>query len=190
MIINTTSQDPITRPPAPLPDPGPENVTCDVLYEDPDALQRWPPPYNEIQVQSNGTPPATPPPRVQTTETTAFLEERIMTSGMSDRTSEGADTNARAESTKHSHLPVYQNGTTFAGTAPLSNDEMPSPDATEKVVPQYSNTSLLRNPFDTCPLPPTTEARELSDSNRPALSKRESQGSVTLDPDGYIKCIH
>ncbi len=70
----------------------------------------------------------------------------------------------------------------------LSSDNPPTP-AAEQGEHQYGNMPLPRNLSETSLMPPTGEARELCDSNRPALHHHESNDSVTLDPDGYIKCI-
>ena len=71
----------------------------------------------------------------------------------------------------------------------LSSKAPSTPAATENEDRQYGNIPIPSNTSDTSLIQPTTEARELSDSNRPALSQNESRDSMTLDPDGYIKCI-
>lgn len=251
-IIDSTPPDPPTRPPAPTP-VEPQNVTPDELYDDPDELRsrqksvasiascHWPPPYDEIRIQFNDTPPAIPPARKQTTAAAratprptslpaSFPEGRAMAGGTSDRTSGKADTIGRAESTENPQSHVYQNErtSTLPSRSPLPNpvitmlstdvqyqdvletkrtslvipppprklskDNLSSkapcaPPATENEGRQYGNIPIPSNTSDPSVMPPTTEARELSDSNRPALSQNESRDSITLDPDGYIKCI-
>lgn len=58
---------------------------------------------------------------------------------------------------------------------------------------QYGNLPSSRpepkSPSDTHLMPPITEAKEQSNSNRPGLSQRESCDSIALDPHGYIEFI-
>ena len=72
---NPAPTPPTSRPPAPLPES--ENVRSYENYEDPDNLERpvtsiqWPAPYDEVRVRSSSSqPPALPPARPLSTQTT------------------------------------------------------------------------------------------------------------------------
>ena len=199
-IINSTSPDPITRPPAPIPKP--ENLGSDQIsdedYDEPDqpfrqasvasiASHQWPAPYDEIRVRFSDTPPAIPPERKQTNA--AVLDILRTTSLPAAFPEVRRETSGRADT---SVIPPPPRTPSVNNPSNLTSDtsRLPkAPAAIEQRECQYSNMPLPMSSSDNNLMPPSAEAGELCDSNRPGLPQQGSRDSTVLDSHGYIKII-
>ena len=199
-IINSTSPDPITRPPAPIPKPeylGSDQIS-DEDYDEPDqpfrqasvasiASHQWPAPYDEIRVRFSDTPPAIPPERKQTNaavldipRTTsfpaAFPEVRRENNGK-------AETSRMGESTGHPQSLVSQKRRALT----LASNTMPPDLVIRTPSTQPPDVSETKRTSHVIPPPPRTPTENnpsnlISDTSRlpkasAAIEQRECQYS-------------